>query len=86
MIDPNDKWLVARKGAVMTCINGHPIATLNSDLHWGDIYADKFSYIQPDPTGTTPVNCTVCGVQWFGYPAPKAERVRWIEEDGTSHE
>lgn len=79
-----DRFLVARKGAVMTCINGHPIATLTEDLRVGDMYVGKFAYIQPDPTGTTPVNCTVCGEQWFG--PPDGDRVRWIEQDGTRHE
>lgn len=85
MIDP-DKFLVARKGATMTCINGHPIGTLIEDLRTMDVsYGAKFSYIQPDPTGMLPpVNCTVCGVQWFG--PPDGRQVRWIEEDGTRHE
>lgn len=75
--------LVARKGATMTCINGHPIATLTEDLRMGDInYGSKFSYIQPDPTGSqNPVKCTVCGAVWFG-----PLEVLWIEQDGTRHD
>lgn len=83
MIDPNDRSLVARKGAAMMCVNGHRIAQLTDDLRIGTVnYSAKFLWIQPNPIGQMEAYCTICKAKWFG----SGSKFYWIEEDGVRHE
>ena len=56
-----DRHLIASAGSHVYCANGHRLARLTADLHYGDInYATTFDWSQPVTIGATLVRCWEC--------------------------
>ena len=65
------KNIYAKRGDLITCENGHPIATFERDVEVGDSF-DATAIVAwqqtPPEIGTMEKPCEICGQRWFKGP------------------